>query len=149
MIQPTFLLLAILLVVLRAWIGITYYVRGEYLREKAKDYVQAAIGSGVGDAKIMLKHILPNTLVPIITFAPFGIVGLIGSLVSLDFLGFGLPPGTPSWGALLRQGLENVRFHPHLTIIPSAALALTLFCVVMVGEAVREAFDPKVFSRLR
>ena len=149
MIQPTFLLLAVLLVVLRAWIGITYYVRGEYLREKAKDYVQAAIGSGVGDAKIMLKHILPNTLVPIITFAPFGIVGLIGSLVSLDFLGFGLPPGTPSWGALLRQGLENVRFHPHLTIIPSAALALTLFCVVMVGEAVREAFDPKVFSRLR
>jgi len=149
MIQPTFLLLAILLVVLRAWIGITYYVRGEYLREKAKDYVQAAIGSGVGDAKIMLKHILPNTLVPVITFAPFGIVGLIGSLVSLDFLGFGLPPGTPSWGALLRQGLENVRFHPHLTIIPSAALAVTLFCVVMVGEAVREAFDPKVFSRLR
>ncbi len=149
MIQPTFIYLVMLLVVLRAWIGITYYVRGEYLREKAKDYVQAAIGSGVGDAKIMLKHILPNTLVPIISFAPFGIVGLIGSLVSLDFLGFGLPPGTPSWGALLRQGLENVRFHPHLTIIPSAALAVTLFCVVMVGEAVREAFDPKVFSRLR
>jgi microcin C transport system permease protein len=149
MIQPTFLLLVVLLVVLRAWIGITYYVRGEYLREKAKDYVQAAIGSGVGDAKIMLRHILPNTLVPVITFAPFGIVGLIGSLVSLDFLGFGLPPGTPSWGALLRQGLENVRFHPHLTIIPSVALAVTLFCVVMVGEAVREAFDPKVFSRLR
>jgi len=149
MIQPTFGMLVVLLVVLRAWIGITYYVRGEYLREKAKDYVQAAIGSGVGDAKIMLKHILPNTLVPVITFAPFGIVGLIGSLVSLDFLGFGLPPGTPSWGALLRQGLENVRFHPHLTIIPSSALAVTLFCVVMVGEAVREAFDPKVFSRLR
>ena len=149
MIQPTFIYLVMLLVVLRAWIGITYYVRGEYLREKAKDYVQAAIGSGVGDAKIMLKHIFPNTLVPLITFAPFGIVGLIGSLVSLDFLGFGLPPGTPSWGALLRQGLENVRFHPHLTIIPSAALALTLFCVVMVGEAVREALDPKIFSRLR
>ncbi len=149
MIQPTFALMVVLMVVLRAWIGITYYVRGEYLREKAKDYVQAAIGSGVGDGKIMLKHILPNTLVPIITFAPFGIVGLIGSLVSLDFLGFGLPVGTPSWGALLRQGLENVRFHPHLTIIPSVALAVTLFCVVMVGEAVREAFDPKVFSRLR
>jgi microcin C transport system permease protein len=149
MITPTFLLLVSLLVVLRSWVGITYYVRGEYLREKAKDYVQAAIGSGVRDRKILLKHILPNSLVPIVTFAPFGIVGYIGSLVSLDYLGFGLPPGTPSWGALLRQGLENVRFHPHLTIVPVSALALTLFAVVMVGEAVREAFDPKVFSRLR
>jgi microcin C transport system permease protein len=149
MVTPTFLLLVVLLVVLRSWIGITYYMRGEYLREKAKDYVQAAIGSGVRDRKILLRHILPNSLVPLVTIAPFGIVGYIGSLVSLDYLGFGLPPGTPSWGALLRQGLENVRFYPHLTIVPVSALAVTLFAVVMIGEAVREAFDPKVFSRLR
>lgn len=149
MVPPSFLLLVVLLVVLQAWIGITYYVRGEFLRERAKDYVQAAIGSGVRDRTIMAKHILPNALVPIITLGPFSIVGYIGSLVALDFLGFGLPPGTPSWGAILRQGLENVRFHPHLVIVPSVALAVTLFCVVMVGEAVREAFDPKVFSRLR
>jgi microcin C transport system permease protein len=124
-------------------------VRGEFYREKSKDYVQAAIGAGVSDWKIIVKHILPNSLVPVVTFAPFGIVAYIGSLVSLDYLGFGLPPGTPSWGALLRQGLENVKFYPHLTIIPVVALAVTLFMVVMIGEAVREAFDPKVFSRLR
>jgi microcin C transport system permease protein len=149
MVPATFLLLVGLFVVLRAWESITYYVRGEYLREKAKDYVQAAVGTGVRDRKIMLRHILPNSLVPIVTLAPFAVVVYIGSLVSLDYLGFGLPPGTPSWGALLRQGLENVKFYPHLTYVPTAALALTLFATVMVGEAVREAFDPKVFSRLR
>jgi microcin C transport system permease protein len=149
MITPTFWLLAILLVVLRSWLGITYYVRGEFYREKAKDYVQAAIGAGVKDLKIITKHILPNALVPVVTFAPFGIVAYISSLVSLDYLGFGLPPGTPSWGALMRQGLENMLFYPHLLIVPIAALAMTLYSVVMIGEAVREAFDPKVFSRLR
>ena len=97
----------------------------------------------------MMSHILPNTLVPVVTFAPFGIVAYISVLVSLDFLGFGLPPGTPSWGNLLHQGLENVKFYPHLVIIPVVALAATLYCVVLIGEAVREAFDPKVFSRLR
>jgi microcin C transport system permease protein len=87
--------------------------------------------------------------VPIVTFTPFALVGYIGALVSLDYLGFGLPPGTPSWGALLRQGLENVKEYPHLTVVPTLALAGTLYAVVMIGEAVREAFDPKVFSRLR
>jgi microcin C transport system permease protein len=146
---PTFLLLVGLMVVLVSWLGITMYMRAEFYREKAKDYVQAAIGCGVSDWKIMTRHILPNALVPLVTFAPFAVVGYIFSLVSLDYLGFGLPPGTPSWGDLLRQGLENVKFYPHLITIPTAALVLTLFAVVMIGEAVREAFDPKVFSRLR
>ncbi len=148
-ITPTFLMLAALMIVLRSWLGITFYVRGEFYREKAKDYVQAAVGAGVSDWKIIVKHILPNSLVPVVTFAPFGIVLYISSLVSLDYLGFGLPPGTPSWGSLLRIGLENVRFHPYLVTVPVVALAATLFMVVMIGEAVREAFDPKVFSRLR
>lgn len=149
MITPTFMVLVIMLIVLRSWLGITWYVRGEFYREKAKDYVQAAIGAGVSDAKIILKHILPNAIVPIVTFAPFAIVGYVGALVSLDYLGFGLASGTPSWGGLLRQGLDNLKFYPHLTIVPTLALASTLYAVVMVGEAVREAFDPKVFSRLR
>jgi microcin C transport system permease protein len=149
LVTPSFLMLVVLMVVLQSWLGITYYIRGEFYREKAKDYVQAAIGTGVADWKIIVRHILPNSLVPLVTFAPFGIVAYIGALVSLDYLGYGLPPGTPSWGALLRQGLDNVRFYPHLTIIPTTALALTLYGVVMIGEAVREAFDPKVFSRLR
>ncbi len=147
--RPSFLILVGLLILLRAWLGITYYVRGEFYREKSKDYVHAAIASGVSDRKIILKHILPNSIVPIVTFAPFAIVGYVNALVSLDFLGFGLPAGTPSWGGLLRQGLENITFYPHLVIAPVVALALTLYCVVMIGEAVREAFDPKVFSRLR
>lgn len=149
MITPTFWTLALLLVILRSWLGITFYVRGEFYREKSKDYVQAAIASGVSDWKIITKHILPNSIVPVVTFAPFGIVAYISSLVSLDYLGFGLPTGTPSWGDLLRQGLENVKHHPHLVSTPVVALAATLFAVVMIGEAVREAFDPKVFSRLR
>ncbi len=146
---PTFTMLAVLMIVLRSWLGITYYVRGEFYREKSKDYVQAAIGAGVSDWKIITGHILPNSLVPVVTFAPFGIVAYITSLVSLDYLGFGLPAGTPSWGALLRMGLENFVHYPHLVVVPMIALAVTLFAVVMVGEAVREAFDPKVFSRLR
>jgi len=149
LVSPTFLVLATFMIVLRSWLGITYYVRGEFYREKAKDYVQAAIGAGVSDWRIITRHILPNSLVPVVTFAPFGIVAYIGALVSLDYLGFGLPPGTPSWGALLRQGMQNVKFHPYLVIVPVIALAATLYAVVMIGEAVREAFDPKVFSRLQ
>ncbi|MFC1679233.1 oligopeptide/dipeptide ABC transporter ATP-binding protein [Elusimicrobiota bacterium] len=148
-VQPSFLILCLLLFMLRSWIGITYYVRGEFYREKAKDYVQAAIGMGATDWSVMIKHILPNSLVPVVTFAPFGIVSYIGMLVSLDYLGFGLPVGTPSWGALLSQGMQHVKHYPHLILITSTAFALTLFAVVMIGEAVREAFDPKVFSRLR
>jgi microcin C transport system permease protein len=149
LVRPTFMLLVVLMVVLLSWLNITFYVRAEFYREKAKDYVHAAVGCGVPDWKVMARHILPNALVPVVTFAPFAIVAYIGSLVSLDFLGFGLPPGTPSWGGLLKQGLEHVKFHPHLIIVPTVALASTLFAVVMIGEAVREAFDPKVFSRLR
>lgn len=148
-VQPGFILLAFLLVLLRSWIGITYYVRGEFYREKAKDYVQAAIGMGATEWTVMMKHILPNSLVPVVTFAPFGIVSYIGMLVSLDYLGFGLPVGTPSWGSLLDQGMKYIKYYPHLILIPSITFALTLFSVVMIGEAVREAFDPKVFSRLR
>ena len=149
MITPTFMVLVVMLIVLRSWLGITWYVRGEFYREKAKDYVQAAIGAGVSDSKIIIKHILPNAIVPIVTFAPFAIVGYVGALVSLDYLGFGLASGTPSWGGLLRQGLDNLKYYPHLTVVPTLALASTLYAVVMIGEAVREAFDPKVFSRLR
>jgi microcin C transport system permease protein len=130
------------------WIGISFYMRGEFLREKAKDYVAAAISIGESRRSIMLKHILPNALTPIVTFAPFAIVGGISSLVSLDYLGFGLAPPTPSWGELMGQGLSNISAW-HLVLFPMGALFGTLLMVVFIGEAVREAFDPKVFSRLR
>jgi microcin C transport system permease protein len=144
-----FLLLVIMLVVLRSWLGITYTIRGEFYREKARDYVQAARAIGVRNGKIMARHIFPNALVPVVTFMPFAVVAYIFSLVSLDFLGFGLPPDVPSWGRLLKVGSENIANHPELVYFPILAVAVTLFCVVMVGEAVREAFDPKTYSRLR
>lgn len=148
-VKPNFWLLVVLLVVLRAWIHITYLIRGEFYREKARDYVQAAKAIGLKDRAIMLRHILPNSLVPVVTYLPFEIVAYISVLVSLDFLGFGLPPEVPSWGRLLHQGAETITAHPHLVTFPVIALAATLFCVVMIGEAVREAFDPRVYARLR
>lgn len=147
--QPTFWILVFILIILRSWIGITYTIRGEFYREKSRDYVQAVRAIGFNNRTIMLKHILPNSLVPVVTFLPFAIVSYIGSLVSLDYLGFGLPPDVPSWGRLLNQGANNIVNHPHLVLIPVTAYAVTLFCVVMIGEAVREAFDPKEYARLR
>lgn len=144
---PNFLLLVFILS-LFGWMGMTYYIRAEFYREKNKDYVLAAIAIGVKDYKIIFKHILPNSLTPAISFAPFSIVGSIGSLVSLDFLGFGLPAPTPSWGELLGQGVGNLHSW-WLVFSPISALFLTLLLISFLGEAVREAFDPKVYSRLR
>ena len=131
-----------------SWVGISFYMRGEFYREKSRDYVAAAIAQGESRRSIMFRHILPNSLTPIVSFSPFALVGAISALVSLDFLGFGLRPPTPSWGELVGQGLNNI-YSWHLVIFPLSALFLTLMMVVFIGEAVREAFDPKVFSRLR
>ncbi len=138
----------ILILSMFGWIGISYYLRGEFYREKAKDYVAAAVAQGESDSAIIFRHILPNALTPIISFAPFALVGNIGALVSLDFLGFGVQPPTPSWGELVGQGRANLT-EWHLVLFPLGALFCTLLMVVFIGEAVREAFDPKTFSRLR
>ena len=146
--KPGVFLLALLSVLLKGWIGITWYIRGEFFREKPKDYVSAAVSMGQSNWKIMFKHILPNSLTPIITFAPFSIIGDIGTLVALDFLGYGLKPPASSWGNLLKQGAENLDYW-HMLIFPVVALTLTIFMITFISEAVREAFDPKVYSRLR
>ncbi|MCA9002151.1 MAG: ABC transporter permease subunit, partial [Planctomycetes bacterium] len=98
----------ILILAAFGWMGIAMYMRGEFYREKSKDYVAAAIAQGDSNRSIMFGHILPNALTPIISFAPFAIVGAISSLVSLDFLGFGLQAPTPSWGEMVNQGLQNI-----------------------------------------
>jgi microcin C transport system permease protein len=147
MFRPSFLLLVLILAAF-GWLGITYYIRGEFYREKARDYVAAAIATGERSSAIILRHILPNALTPIISFAPFAIVAEILTLVALDFLGFGLPAPTPSWGEMIGQGKEHIRDW-HLVVFPLLAMFLTLQLIVFIGEAVREAFDPKVFSRLR
>ena len=146
--KPNIFILAMMYVFLVGWLGISWYVRGEFYREKSKDYVSAAVSIGQSTWKIMFKHILPNALTPIITFAPFAIISYIFSLVALDFLGFGLQPPTPSWGELLNQGRTNLQYW-HLILIPLTSIASTLFLITFVGEAIREAFDPKVYSRLR
>jgi microcin C transport system permease protein len=147
-IQPSFLLLVGLLIIMGGWMGQTFLMRGEYLREKGKDYVAAAVSMGASNRRVMFKHILPNSLTPVITFAPFAIVGYIFSLVSLDFLGFGLAPPTPSWGELMNQGVADITSW-WLIAAPLGAMFITLLIINFIGEGVREAFDPKIFSRLR
>ena len=146
-IRPSFFLLIFIYTIVN-WIGMTYLMRAEFYREKSKDYVAAALSMGQTNFKVMFKHILPNAMVPIITFFPFAVVGGISALVSLDYLGFGMPPPTPSWGQMLDVGLQNIT-KTWMVFAPISALFSTLIMVVFIGEAVREAFDPKVYSRLR
>jgi microcin C transport system permease protein len=110
--------------------------------------VAAALSMGQTNFKVMFKHILPNSLVPVITYFPFAVVGGISALVGLDYLGFGMPPPTPSWGQMLDVGLQNISKW-WMVFAPVSAQFVTLIMVVFIGEAVREAFDPKVYSRLR
>jgi microcin C transport system permease protein len=129
------------------WIGISLYMRAEFLRLRRLPFVDAARGLGLGSWTIMMRHILPNGLVPIITFFPFSLVGAIGVLTSLDFLGFGLPPPTPSWGELLSQAHE-VKWAWWLVLYPSLALFIVMLLGVFIGEGLRAAFDPKKFARM-
>jgi microcin C transport system permease protein len=129
------------------WIGISYYVRAEFLRLRRQPFVEAARCMGVSTGKIIFRHILPNALVPVITFFPFYLVGAIGALAALDYLGFGLPPPTPSWGELLHQAQQH-RWKWWLMLYPSLALFFVMLFGVFVGEGVRNAYDPKQFTRL-
>ena len=146
-IRPSMLILASLLIILSGWVSICWYIRGEFYREKSKDYVSAAVAMGQNHPNVMFKHILPNSLTPIITNAPFAIMGYITTLVALDYLGFGLQPPTPSWGELINQAAGNL-LNWHLVVFPLIIMATTLFIIILIGEGIRAAFDPKVHSRL-
>ena len=140
-ITPTFwVLLAFLLVF--SWMGLTGVVRAEFLRGRNLDYVRAARALGVGNAAIMARHILPNALVATLTFLPFILSGSVTVLASLDFLGFGLPPGSPSLGELVNQGKNNLQA-PWLGITAFVVLGGILVLLIFIGEAVRDAFDPR------
>lgn len=140
--QPTLFLLVILSS-LFGWISISYYIRGEYLKNRKKEFVEAARALGAGHTRIFFKHLLPNSLSPIITFSPFVIAGNITALASLDYLGFGLTPPTPSWGELLNQAQKHFTEGWWLAAYPSLALFLTLTMLSLIGEGVRDAMDPK------
>ncbi|MGP7734237.1 ABC transporter permease [Oceanimonas smirnovii] len=143
--QPNFALF-VAINVLFGWMGITWYMRTLTYKEKARDYVLAARAQGAGTVRIIVHHILPNTLMMIVTLAPFTVVANISLLTALDYLGFGLPPPTPSWGELLRQGVNHLD-SPWIVASVVSAVSLVLINVSFIGEAIREAFDPKHFSR--
>ena len=117
-------------------------VRAEFLRTRNFDYVRAARAMGAADVVIMFKHILPNAMVATLTLLPFILAGSVTILTSLDFLGFGLPPGSPSLGELLAQGKANLQA-PWLGITAFLVLAIMLSLLVFIGEAIRDAFDPR------
>ncbi|MFP4346797.1 MAG: ABC transporter permease subunit [Thermodesulfobacteriota bacterium] len=141
---PNFWLL-ILIMAFFGWINITWTMRTITYKEKAREYALAAKALGASDMRVIFNHIIPNTVAIIVTFAPFSVSSGIVALTSLDYLGFGLPPPTPSWGELLQQGWANMWAW---WIAGSVILAMivTLLTVTFIGEAVREAFDPKLHT---
>jgi microcin C transport system permease protein len=141
------ILLAVM--VLFSWTGMTYNMRTETYKEKARDYVAAARILGASDSRIIFRHILPNVLATLLTFMPFVVVSAIGAITALDFLGFGLPPPTPSLGELLKQGTANLRTAPWIVTAAFTTLVVILTLITFIGEAVREAFDPKKFTVYR
>jgi microcin C transport system permease protein len=135
-----FVLLGILL--LFSWVRLVGLVRAEFLRGRNFEYIQAARALGVSNAVIMFRHLLPNAMVATLTFLPFIVSSSVMTLTALDFLGFGLPPGSPSLGELLSQGKANVQA-PWLGLTGFCTVALMLSLLIFIGEAVRDAFDPR------
>lgn len=146
---PTRILILLLVMVLFSWTGMTYYMRTETYKEKARDYVAAARVIGASNSRIIFRHVLPNVLSTLVTFMPFTVVAAIASITALDFLGFGLPPPTPSLGELLKQGTANLRTAPWIVMSAFFTLVALLTLVTFIGEAVRESFDPKTYSVYR
>ena len=130
------------LMLLFSWMGFVGVVRAEFLKARKLDFVLAAQELGVGNFKIIYKHILPNAIVATLTFMPFTLAGAITTLTGLDFLGFGLPAGSPSLGELLNQGKANLQA-PWLGLSGFFIIAIMLSLLVFIGEAVRDAFDPR------
>ncbi|OYY25015.1 MAG: peptide ABC transporter permease, partial [Azorhizobium sp. 35-67-15] len=133
-------LLGILL--LFSWVSLVSLVRAEFLRARNFEYVQAARALGVNNFTIMVRHLLPNAMVATLTFLPFILSSSVMTLTALDFLGFGLPPGSPSLGELLSQGKSNVQA-PWLGLAGFFTVGLMLSLLIFIGEAVRDAFDPR------
>jgi microcin C transport system permease protein len=140
-VEPGFWSLLFILLIF-SWMALTGVVRAEFLRARNFDYIRAARALGIGNMEIMWRHMLPNAMVATLTFLPFVLSASITTLTALDFLGFGLPPGSPSLGDLLAQGKANLQA-PWLGITGFVVIATMLSLLVFVGEAVRDAFDPK------
>ncbi|MEY4318311.1 MAG: hypothetical protein RI902_2119 [Pseudomonadota bacterium] len=139
--DPSITLLLVLLG-LFGWMGLSDYVRAEFLRNRQLDYVRAARALGLSNKGIIMRHVLPNSLTPVVTFLPFRMSAAILALTSLDFLGLGVPPGTPSLGELLAQGKNNIDAW-WISLSTFAVLVLTLMLLTFMGDALRDALDPR------
>jgi microcin C transport system permease protein len=139
--EPSVLLLLVLLS-LFGWMGLADYVRAEFLRNRQMDYVRGARAMGLSNWHIIKRHILPNSMTPVVTFLPFRMSGAILALTSLDFLGLGVPPGTPSLGEMLAQGKNNIDAW-WISISTFGVLVITLLLLTFMGDALRDALDPR------
>jgi microcin C transport system permease protein len=140
---PTRIAILLFIMVLFSWTSMTYYMRTATYREKERDYAAAAIVLGASTPRVIFNHIIPNVVSTIVTFVPITVVNAIVAVTALDFLGWGLPPPTPSIGELLKQGTSNLTTAPWIVSSAFVSLVFLLTLVNFVGEAVREAFDPK------
>lgn len=138
--------LLLVLLSLFGWMGLSDYVRAEFLRNRQMDYVRAARAMGLSNAQIIWRHVLPNSLTPVVTFLPFRMSAAILALTSLDFLGLGVPPGTPSLGELLSQGKNNIDAW-WISLSTFGVLVITLLLLTFMGDALRDALDPRKADR--
>lgn len=129
---------------LTSWTGIARLVRGEFLKLKNQDFVQAAVALGASDSRVIFRHMLPNALAPVLVSATFGVAAAILIESGLSFLGFGVPPHIPSWGSILSQSQEFMDIAWWLTLVPGTAIFLTITVYNIVGEALRDAIDPRL-----
>jgi microcin C transport system permease protein len=140
---PPTLPLLVVLTVFFSWVGISLYFRAEFLKLRKLEFVEAARALGARTPRLLFTHILPNSLTPWVTISPFLIAGYISTLAALDYLGFGLPAPTPSWGELLNEAQKYFRIAWWLAVYPSLALFITLTVLNFIGEAIRDALDPR------
>jgi peptide/nickel transport system permease protein len=131
---------------LTGWTGVARFVRAEFLKLKQLDFIMALRGLGASHTRIILFHMLPNAMAPVLVSAVFGIAGAILTESSLSFLGFGVPPPTPSWGDILSQSRDYIEFAWWLTVFPGSAIFLSITAYNLVGEGLRDAMDPKLFQ---
>jgi ABC-type dipeptide/oligopeptide/nickel transport system permease subunit len=127
-----------------SWLTVARLVRGQVLSLKEKEFVEAARMTGARNRRIIYRHLLPNTLAPVIVAATFGIPGAIATEAGLSFLGLGVRPPLPSWGILIAEGVRNMRAFPHELLFPAVVLAVTLICFNFLGDGLRDALDPKL-----
>ena len=137
---PVFLLL---IFVLLGWTGMTWLIRAEVMREKNRQYCEAARSMGAGNARVIFKHLLPHSLVPVVSLLPFQMVSGISALTGLDYLGYGLQPPTPSWGEMLKQGQSHFEYAPWILLSPTVATIVVLLLFTFIGEAARESLNPR------